>query len=304
MVNLPNRPLGASSTLIASVAIVLCVAVFIIAWQGSNFEADRIIEPRVIAQTETSDPAHEEIAAKPTSLSHSASPKKSDGVSRPDSMPREISPQSVSRTKVPERPKNVETVLATDEPMLVANSIPKRNPEVGRPFPLSDSVREACKQRKWCIDLALPLLAEFAGERREPNWAPLMEAEIGRFVAKRESDGFSLRVVECRTSLCVVEVYSPNQKALLFGGIWPLLKNLFLDAVPEATPTYGEGKVTIGIFRARKKPANVPEQTNPETKLPTPPPATVLGFPRYLGRPGASSRRATAWRRCRNLGCT
>jgi len=101
--------------------------------------------------------------------------------------------------------------------------------------------------------LAIPLLAKFAGERREPRWAPFMEAEIGSFVGAREVDGFSLRVVECRTSLCIMEIYSENQEAFRFGiqppRVIEAMDDPFHDAFPEVTETYGEGTVTLVILR-------------------------------------------------------
>ncbi len=84
-----------------------------------------------------------------------------------------------------------------------------------------------------------------------------MEAEIGSFVGAREVDGYSLRVVECRASLCIAEVSSANSKALLFGsmlfGRKPSLGlyDPFTDVFPEMTETYGERMVTLVIFQKR-----------------------------------------------------
>jgi hypothetical protein len=83
-----------------------------------------------------------------------------------------------------------------------------------------------------------------------------MEAEIGRFLGQSEIDGFSLRVVECRTSLCIAEVFSASPNVWLFGAELPNtillgLSNLFLDGFPEVTETYGEGMVTLVIFQKR-----------------------------------------------------
>jgi hypothetical protein len=55
----------------------------------------------------------------------------------------------------------------------------------------------------------LQKLDEFAGEERDPDWATVTERSIVRHVHEALPDS-RIRAVECRTSLCVVEVASPS----------------------------------------------------------------------------------------------
>lgn len=80
------------------------------------------------------------------------------------------------------------------------------NEVIGRPFPLSASVRHHCESSlpNVCV-YGFNGLALMEQEPRDPVWAPTMEAKIADSVAVEASNA-SLRTVECRKSICVYEV--------------------------------------------------------------------------------------------------
>jgi hypothetical protein len=80
-----------------------------------------------------------------------------------------------------------------------------------RDFPVSPSVKAACASylasgRDLC-DKENELLMKFARESRDPVWANLTEQKLMRFVAS-EGDKFRVRSLECRSSVCAMEVES------------------------------------------------------------------------------------------------
>lgn len=155
-----------------------------------------------------------------------------------------------SLVSVGNEPQEVDA-MTKDELLAEGGATPLLYPEVGRPFPLSDSVRARCKSR-WCVELALPRLLKFASERRDPVWAPLLEADIGDYIASRKSEGYSLRAVECRTSLCIAEVFSPDANVFYMRRIPEAVGEPtyleFVDGFPETLPNYSEGTVTLLVF--------------------------------------------------------
>jgi hypothetical protein len=92
----------------------------------------------------------------------------------------------------------------------------ERDPDViGQPFPVSVSVENSCKR-----DLAemgegatcgkvLRLLSDMAQEPRSPAWATSMEEKL-RSMVLADPKEFTIRGIECRLSLCAIEVASPN----------------------------------------------------------------------------------------------
>lgn len=102
---------------------------------------------------------------------------------------------------------------------------------VGRPFPVSDSIRTACArkqsyQQNEC-DAAAALVAVMSNEPREDPWATIAEKAI-RDLVEREPGKFAIRGLECRTSICFVETAS------IFDGLhrrlYPFEKNSGLRA--------------------------------------------------------------------------
>lgn len=84
---------------------------------------------------------------------------------------------------------------------------------IGRPFPVSESVAADCRnllpkshEAVPCGAL-LPELSEMAQEPRDRVWATDMEAKLRDFVLAQPNN-FTVRLIECRLSLCAVEVAS------------------------------------------------------------------------------------------------
>jgi len=99
---------------------------------------------------------------------------------------------------------------------------------VGRHFPVSASVIAGCKSRGGCPNLD-EQLDKFAQEPRDLAWAADVESKL-RALVMASSGQFAIRSVECRTSLCAIEVASlsgpflsgislnPALRALLYSG--------------------------------------------------------------------------------------
>src|SRR5882724_10666711 len=74
---------------------------------------------------------------------------------------------------------------------------------VGRHFPMAASLAAGCKV-DGCPELD-EALAKFSLEPRDLAWAANVETKLRDFVGAH-SDRYMIRTVECRTSLCVMEV--------------------------------------------------------------------------------------------------
>lgn len=88
------------------------------------------------------------------------------------------------------------------------------NPEGvhGLLFPVSERIKARCRQ--WeedenCREM-FDQLANFAVETRDPLWAPQMEAGIEKLV-RNDPRANVIRALECRRSLCVVEIATPYE---------------------------------------------------------------------------------------------
>lgn len=92
---------------------------------------------------------------------------------------------------------------------------------VGRPFPLSASVERGCDRlsagggRDYCEE-DRTLLSRLAQEPRDPVWASYAEARLRAFVLS-EGDKYAVRALECRSTLCAIEVTSIHGPFLGIG---------------------------------------------------------------------------------------
>ena len=80
------------------------------------------------------------------------------------------------------------------------------------PFPVSESVEALCREssspnRDYCATTN-KLLKRLAKEPRDMGWAGRVEGELKRFIETKEPGKYSIRAIECRSSLCAVEVAS------------------------------------------------------------------------------------------------
>jgi hypothetical protein len=96
--------------------------------------------------------------------------------------------------------------LPSDSTHLASNDASVDESVIGRPFPVSDSVRTACREvlPDKC-DAENALLRKFAEEPRDTVWATDLESKLREYVSTRYP-GFSVRALECRKTICAGEV--------------------------------------------------------------------------------------------------
>jgi hypothetical protein len=79
---------------------------------------------------------------------------------------------------------------------------------IGRAFQVSNSVESRCKpEPNLCTDV-LRNLAKLAQEPRDNVWAADMEKLIQANIAQQEQNKYLIRNIECRASVCAVELAS------------------------------------------------------------------------------------------------
>lgn len=77
---------------------------------------------------------------------------------------------------------------------------------VGRAFHVSDSVKESCKHDTIECPVVMESLARMVKEPRDMYWAGKMEEVIQAVVDAQGSEKFVVRNLECRSSICILEV--------------------------------------------------------------------------------------------------
>src|ERR1700730_3752049 len=77
---------------------------------------------------------------------------------------------------------------------------------VGQAFRVSDPVKESCKRDTIECPVVMESLAKMVKEPRDLYWAAKMEEEIQAVVDAQGPDKFVVRNLECRTSICILEV--------------------------------------------------------------------------------------------------
>ena len=106
---------------------------------------------------------------------------------------------------------------------------------IGRPFPMSPSVEGPCRKeiakdpKTASCDRVLDLLSAMAREPRDPAWAFEAETRL-RDLINANPKLFTIRAIECRTSLCAIEVASTYGQYLGVDGVdkW-IDRNLMLS---------------------------------------------------------------------------
>jgi hypothetical protein len=79
----------------------------------------------------------------------------------------------------------------------------------GQPFALSASIRKSCESAPDQCAQVYALLDQLAAEARDAGWASNMERSLTDYMASQGRD-FSIRALECRTTVCAAEVTSPR----------------------------------------------------------------------------------------------
>jgi hypothetical protein len=77
---------------------------------------------------------------------------------------------------------------------------------VDQPFQISSSIREGCKSDTIECPLVMASAARMAKEPRDIDWAAKMEERIQAAVDMQAAGNFVIRNLECRTSICILEV--------------------------------------------------------------------------------------------------
>ncbi len=131
-----------------------------------------------------------------------------------------------------------EQVRPSDSARTIEENGSDPNAVIGHPFRVSASVETICERfssgdRDSCSDVRR-VLSEFSQEPRDLVWATNIE---NRLRALAESDNYTVRDIECRTSLCVGEVASTY-------GRFPWMEDLGKDTALEKSllpvvATYG-----------------------------------------------------------------
>jgi hypothetical protein len=93
--------------------------------------------------------------------------------------------------------KSIKTVTASSE---IDESF------VGQPFTISASIEEGCKSDTIECPLVMASVGKMVKEPRDVQWATKMEATIQSAFDSQGSGKYAIRNVECRTSLCILEV--------------------------------------------------------------------------------------------------
>lgn len=122
--------------------------------------------------------------------------------SRPDSSPdiivQKVTPQQNNGTKPPTPP----TVFGTDMSV------------IGTPFSVSASVRTMCKRDNIICPEVYKKLSQLVQEPRDNAWASQTETNIQGQIESLGPDKYVIRNLECRTSVCAVEVSSTDSQYL------------------------------------------------------------------------------------------
>jgi hypothetical protein len=129
------------------------------------------------------------------------------------------------------------------------------NVVIGRPIPMSASVRTACTSEP-CNKL-FQQMAEMAQQPRDLAWAPVIEAELRHLIIS-EPGNFTIRTLECRKTLCAAEVSSVNggfhflarvaRDASLNNKLWPDFIPTGTEPNPAGPETGQEVTVSFSMF--------------------------------------------------------
>lgn len=118
---------------------------------------------------------------------------------------------------------------------------------VGRPFPVSPSVAASCRAISGggddACDSTWEPLKKMAQEPRSSAWAKEMESMLRDHIAQVDPGKYTIRALECRTSVCVIEVesiFGPyfgsfDHDAPLFKVLYPGIGAHGYESNPDAT---------------------------------------------------------------------
>jgi hypothetical protein len=102
---------------------------------------------------------------------------------------------------------------------------------VGQAFQVSDPVKESCRRDTIECPLVMASLTRMVKEPRDMYWAGRMEEEIQAVVDAQGPGKYLVRNLECRTSVCIleVEVHDPGSFVARYDNI--IVSNLKPNAL-------------------------------------------------------------------------
>jgi hypothetical protein len=145
--------------------------------------------------------------------------------------------------------------LASSSPRETTGS-KTENSVIGNPFPVSTSVQNSCKPNPLC-DRMKAALKEMGQEGRDDAWATDMEDKLKEYSVSFGPDKYTVRSVECRESLCAIEVASaygllPLGLPYSYGGIFDSDLKLWDSWTGRETDQLGTMvTVTLQMYRRR-----------------------------------------------------
>jgi hypothetical protein len=109
---------------------------------------------------------------------------------------------------------------------------------VGHAFQISASVRAGCKSDAVECPLVMASVAKMAEEPRDIDWATKMEEKIQAAVDMQGPGKYTIRNLECRTSICILEL--ENRVPGAFGGRYEkvIASSLRPNAMTISVPEY------------------------------------------------------------------
>ena len=123
---------------------------------------------------------------------------------------------------------------------------------IGTPFSVSASVEAKCKGDHIFCRVVYKALTKFSQEPRDNAWASETEANIQYQIESQGPDKYSIRNLECRTTVCAVEVSSLFGPYLGLGYYYDvkysLMPELGTIGVYERAPLGGRIEVTLMTF--------------------------------------------------------
>jgi hypothetical protein len=135
------------------------------------------------------------------------------GAHVPPSFEKPLSSERLDRQQSSTEPAGREANNASqdaDGGIEMATSVeefPTSEDAIGRQFPLSSSIAATCKRDPDLCKEAHEWLAQMAQEPRDQQWAPRAEESL-RETILAEGDKYSIRALECRRTVCAIEVAS------------------------------------------------------------------------------------------------
>lgn len=223
------------ASVIAALLIVAAVSTFYL--QRNDRQIASQAEP---ASHRTREQPMEPVASLETA--HHAGKAESAASTEVEPPPRSI---DGAATSPPDRAKSTATQADVTAPLQggpVTGTVTSASGG-GHTFPVSKSVRSDCEGNSRgvgiCVDVA-QLLKTFNEEPRDVSWASDMEARIRTFVNSEEGK-FTIRALECRTSVCAVEVESIHGPYL---GVD--YETQVANGVEDSVASFGDEKDALG----------------------------------------------------------